>query len=375
MTPSGPVRLRLFVGPAVPAPAPRAALDAFQSAEVTIDTAGPSGFQLRFGMERDSPLVPLFMIAAGAPLPFLRVIVAVEIAGATGVLIDGLATRHEVGTSGGAPVLSVSGDDLTRAMDWIDISGLPFPAMPPEARVLMLLAKYAPLGVIPIVIPTLAPVLDLPIEHIPRQSGTDLAYMRALAEGAGYVFYLDPGPEIGMTRAYWGPEVRLGTPQKALTLEPYPFANVRALRFGLRNEGRSLPFVFIQERNSRVTIPVPIPDISPLRPPLGAVKPPPTSFEQLNDVAHLSIPEALMRGIGRAQASADVMEASGSLDPLRYGGLLRARGLVGVRGAGLAFDGLWYVKKVTTRIQPGAVVQDFDLARDGLMPTVAKVAA
>ena len=72
---------------------------------------------------------------------------------------------------------------------------------------------------------------------------------------------------------------------------------------------------------------------------------------------------------------ADVLEADGTLDPLRYGGLLRARGLVGVRGAGSSFDGLWYVRRVSTRVTRGAVSQSFGLSRDGLLPTVPKVAA
>jgi len=49
----------------------------------------------------------------------------------------------------------------------------------------------------------------------------------------------------------------------------------------------------------------------------------------------------------------------GSLDVTRYGGVLNARGLVGVRGAGPAFDGLYYVKKVTHKIKRGEYKQDF----------------
>ena len=41
----------------------------------------------------------------------------------------------------------------------------------------------------------------------------------------------------------------------------------------------------------------------------------------------------------------------GSLDVTRYGGILKARQLVGVRGAGPAFDGLYYVKNVTHKIK------------------------
>ena len=41
----------------------------------------------------------------------------------------------------------------------------------------------------------------------------------------------------------------------------------------------------------------------------------------------------------------------GELDVLRYGSVLKARQLVGVRGAGMAFDGLYYVKSVTHTIK------------------------
>jgi hypothetical protein len=46
---------------------------------------------------------------------------------------------------------------------------------------------------------------------------------------------------------------------------------------------------------------------------------------------------------------------------------LRARGVVGVRGAGLAYDGLYYVKSVTHNIKPGEYKQNFALSRDGLI--------
>ena len=45
---------------------------------------------------------------------------------------------------------------------------------------------------------------------------------------------------------------------------------------------------------------------------------------------------------------------------------LRVR-LVGVRGVGLAYDGLYYVKSVTHSIKPGEYKQSFTLARNGLV--------
>jgi hypothetical protein len=55
------------------------------------------------------------------------------------------------------------------------------------------------------------------------------------------------------------------------------------------------------------------------------------------------------------------------LDVLRYGQVLNARQLVGVRGAGLAFDGLHYVESVTHRISRGEYKQDFTLTRNALV--------
>ena len=51
--------------------------------------------------------------------------------------------------------------------------------------------------------------------------------------------------------------------------------------------------------------------------------------------------------MAKASADADVVTGTGSLDVLRYGRVLQARQLVGVRGAGPAFDGLHYVDSVT----------------------------
>jgi hypothetical protein len=47
--------------------------------------------------------------------------------------------------------------------------------------------------------------------------------------------------------------------------------------------------------------------------------------------------------------------------------------LVGVRGAGLAYDGLYYVDSVTHKLKRGEFKQSFQLSRDGLMSLTPKV--
>ena len=67
------------------------------------------------------------------------------------------------------------------------------------------------------------------------------------------------------------------------------------------------------------------------------------------------------------------MSASGTLNVLRYGRVLKARSLVGVRGAGLAYDGLYYVKSVTHDIKHGEYKQSFTLTRNALISTAPTV--
>jgi hypothetical protein len=67
--------------------------------------------------------------------------------------------------------------------------------------------------------------------------------------------------------------------------------------------------------------------------------------------------------------------ATGTLNVVRYGQLLKARRLVGLRGVGEAFDGLYYVKSVTSTIKRGEFKQNFTLTRNGLISTVSKVPA
>jgi hypothetical protein len=79
-------------------------------------------------------------------------------------------------------------------------------------------------------------------------------------------------------------------------------------------------------------------------------------------------------GLAKAAKTAEVVTARGSLNVLRYG-VLKARELVGVRGAGMAFDGLYYVRSVTHNIQRGEYTQEFELSRNGLISTLATVPA
>ena len=370
------IYMTLMIGPVVPIPVPKPVLDALTSVQVTTAAGSPSGFQLTFTLNNRSPLHTLFLIA-GAQTPMLRVIIVVTVNGSANVLMDGVMTNQQVspGSKPGESTLTVTGEDLTKVMSLIDFSGIPFPAMPPEARVALIIAKYAMFGMIPLVIPSLFTDFPIPVERIPVQQGNDLEYIRHLANDVGYVFYIDPGPAPGTNVAYWGPEIKVGVPQPALNYDMDAMTNVESLSFNFDGSNATMPIVFIHNSLTKIPIPIPIPNINPLQPPLGLISAPLTNFKMLKDTAKLSPMAAIGVGLAEAAKSADSVSGNGSLDVVRYGRLLKARQLVGVRGVGTAFDGLYYVKSVTTTLKQGELKQSFQLTRNGLISITPKVPA
>ena len=370
------INLQLYIGPAVPIPAPREVIEALEQVQVQVNGGDTqSGFELTFNLSKRSPLHTLFLLTGGSTIPIVRVVIVAMMGGHAEVLMDGVMTHHEVrpGAAGGKSSLVVKGKDLSALMDYIELDGIPFPAMPPVVRVLAVLAKYAAFGVIPLTIPSVVEDIPIPIERIPRQQGTDYAYVKQLAHEAGYVFYIDPGPLPGTSRAYWGPEIKVGPPQAALNTDMDAHTNVESLSFNFDKDAKEMPVVFIQNQQTKVPIPIPIPDITPLNPPLGAVPPLPPKLKFLNDTAKQSPLSAVMTGLAYASQHADAVTGNGSLNVVRYGRILKARQLVGVRGAGAAFDGLYYVKSVTHAIKHGDYKENVTLVRNGLLSTVPTV--
>jgi hypothetical protein len=74
----------------------------------------------------------------------------------------------------------------------------------------------------------------------------------------GYVFYVDPGPEPGTSVAYWGPEIKVGEPQKALSINYDAATNIESVSCSFNSQGKVLPIVYIQNQQTHVPIPIPI---------------------------------------------------------------------------------------------------------------------
>lgn len=371
----GGIHLSLLIGPGVPIPVPQEVIDALDALQVTSGTDS-SGFQLTFRIGKRSNLLTT-MLPAGYFDPIItRVIVIATVNGLPHVLMDGVITRQELAPSNevGKSTLTVTGEDLSRMMDLVEMPFMRFPAMPIVARVYAILGKYAVLGIAPIAIPPLIPDVSNPLEEMPSQIGTDLAYIKQLAAQVGYVFYVEPGPAPGSSIAYLGPDVRIPAPQPALNVNLDAATNVESLSFSLDGTAKKITVITILDPvTKKIPIPIPVPNISILRPPLGLRPTVPSKVEFAEGMAALSPADAANRALGILFSATDAITGSGTLDVMRYGGVLRSRMLVGVRGAGLAYDGLYYVNSVTHNLKRGEYKQSFNLSRDGLISNTPAV--
>ena len=366
--------LALYTGSVVTERVPEVVIDALSSLQVTHSAGQRSGFQMSFTVARGG-VIERDLIPSGFFDPMTRVQIVTIFAGRPTVIMDGFITRQDVQQSNtpGQSTLSVTGEDISVAMDLVDLTGLPYPCLVPEARIGIALAKYALFGVIPVLIPSVLLEVPNPLDKIPTHSGTDLAYINYLASEAGYVFYVTPG-DRGVNYAYWGPEIRYGEVQPALSVNMDAHTNVDALSFGYDGLSAKLLFAMGQIPFTAYSAIVPIPNVGLLRPPLASKQPIPFKFELIEGTNKLGLLGAAAIGLARASQSSDAVSGTGSLNVLRYGRVLEARKLVDVRGAGPAYDGTYYVKSVTHDIKRGEYKQNFSLAREGVLPLSDKVA-
>jgi hypothetical protein len=369
------IHLTLMIGPALPVPAPKVVLDAVQSVQVT-SGKDKSGFQITFAVSKSSVLLTTLLPAGFFDPITTRVIVVVTLGGFPHVLMDGVVTRQELTPSSepGQSTLTVTGEDLSVLMDVVEVK-MPFPQMNDTMQAYAVLAPYTVFGIAPIVIPSFIPEIQIVTKGFESQTGTHLAHLKKLAKANGFVFYIEPGPLPTRSIAYMGPNIRIPVPQPALSINMDAHTNVESMSFSLDGLAKETMVVTVFDPiTGKIPIPLPIPSISIFQPPLGARPTPPSKITFSTDQAGKTIPHTLKTILGRLlKGSANAITVSGSLDVLRYGHVLRSKALVGVRGAGIAYDGLYYVDSVTHNIKRGEFKQSFQLSRDGLISITPKV--
>lgn len=366
------IHLTLMIGPTIPVPAPSMLTEALESVEVTHSDQGRSGFQITFQAGRSGPMDLLDYPILSNPLlkMFNRVVLITTFNAMPEVLMDGIITNQQLMPSNepGDSKVVVTGEDLSVMMDMEERS-VEHPAQDETIIANKIILSYAQYGLIPKVLPP--PVLDMPIptERVPVQQGTDLQYLQEMAERYGYVFYVTPGPVPLTNTAYWGPPIRVGVPQKALSVNMGPNTNVDSVSFRNNALGPAFTFGRVQDRISNQEMPVAT--VFSTRVPLTSqpawIANQPnvrrTQFRQ----SGLNVAQAMSQAQGATDASMDdVVTAEGELDATNYGALLKPRALVGLRGVGYQYDGFYYVKSVTHTIQKGRYKQRFTLTREGV---------
>jgi hypothetical protein len=333
------------------------------------------GFQLTFSVGKKSPLMETLLPMGYFDPMITRVIIIVTLGGMPNVLMDGIVTRHEVAPSNepGQSTLTITGEDLSVLMDVLELPK-PYPAMPEVAQVYAALAPYAVFGIVPVAVPPIIQTVPIPTRRHDTQLTTDLAYIRSLAQRCGYVFFLEPGPLPGQSIAYFGPDVRLPVPQPALNVNMDTHSNVDSLNFSLDGLAKKVRiYVILDPITRKIPLPIPVPNVNVFKPPLGARPTPPARIELACRGAQLQPDEAARDILAFLMNNANAITGTGSLDVLRYGRVLRARMIVGVRGAGLSYDGLYYVDSVTHNIKRDEYKQNFTLSRDGLFSITPRV--
>ena len=354
------IRLIVLTGQNIPLPASYDIMSALTRVEVTNDAQSGDGFQMTFSLGKGA--LDYSLVQSGALDPFTRVVIGVLLGASPEVLIDGVITHQQIAPSNdpGMSTLTVTGKDVSVMMDLEEVN-VPLKNRTDSMIALQLLANYLQYGLVPQVTATANVPLELQL--IPRQHETDLHFIKRLAKRNGFVFYLEP-LTIGTNTAYWGPAIRGGVPQPALTMNMGDQTNVKSLNFSqdalapVTTKGTFVDPIF--------KISLPIPQLPSLRIPPFVPSPTPARRIVLQrETANENPAQAATAAVAALTNAPDSVTADGEVDAVRYGRVLRARKLVGVRGVGFSYDGLYYVRRVTHSIQRGDYTQRFSLSREG----------
>lgn len=358
------VHFSLNIGATLPTPVSAEVISALQSAEVTHTDEGRSAFQLIFGVGRgagdviDYGLLVDPVISVGN-----RVVMGLTIGGTPQVLFDGFITNQQFAPSvePGASTLTLTGEDASFKMDQEERNS-EHPGLSDEQIVLSILSSYSDLGLTPEVTTPDATEQPTEDERTPTQQGSDYQHLVDLAQRYGFAFYMVPGPVLGQSRAVWGPPLRAGLPQPALSVNLGAETNVDSIDFSFDGLAAELYTGRIQDRRDNSILEVS--STGTERPTLGSRDPLATARTRIYRSSAADSALAFARAQALTDASVEnAAQATGELDTGRYGNVLQARSLVDVRGVGFLFDGTWYVRSVTHKIQRGSYKQGFTLAR------------
>jgi hypothetical protein len=371
------IHLNILIGPGpVALPASVSLLNALQEVEVKHTDEGRSGFKLVFRGGRGSALDFLEDPLLNDPQLIVRnrVVLTALFGVIPTVISDGIITNLQItpGSDGQATTVEVAGEDLSLLMD-LEEKTAEHPAQPMPIIYAKIIGTYAAYGLIPMIIPPLSLDVPNPMDRIPVQRETDLDYINKI-KPPDYVFAIMPGPLPMTSTAYLGPKIQFSLPQKALSVNMANATNCSGITFNYDSAQPTTVSGSVQDRTTGTAVAATSTVSATVPLSTGGVTPSPDSRATLlRNTQGMTAAQAFAYAQSQSDESSHAVTVEGELDAISYGTALVARGLVGLRGAGLSHDGTYYVKEVTHNIKNGSYKQKFKLTRQGLGSTTPVV--
>ena len=359
------MRLLLWVGPKLPQLAPPEIASALTAVEITSDVDDGDGFQVTFRIGQ-SQLGDYELVRSELIAPFSRMRIGILLAGQPTILADGVITHHQLVAQRepGVADLVVMGRDLGVMLD-LKERRVSYQNETDFNIAQRILQSYIQLGIRTQIVNDTdgkdrkkgPSSTDL----IRNQLGTDLAFLRELAQRYGFVFYIEPTDLSGST-AYFGPQIRSGEILPALSTNPNSASNVSSLQF---TQNAFMPATASGFRLDESKGNVPVSASEPNRAALSQ-----NPLKPRRELLHYGLAKydqerASVAIRSMVTQNADAVTAEGQLETVRYGAILRPHRLVRVADAGDSYDGQYYVRRVTHRIQRDQYTQSFSLSREG----------
>jgi len=365
------IRLILKMGKGRPKPVPYNVIIALTNIEVTDNAVTRDQFQMTFTAGKKQAR-DYGLLRADLFQPNNRVAIALQIGARVEPLISGVVKHFQLNPSNeiGMSTFTVTGEALDLILDMKERNAA-YHQQTDTSILQTIINDYASKG-IDLNISNKANNLEQPDDNhlVPRQYATDLEYIQQMAERNGFVFYSDPLPN-GDARMYWGPEIRSGPRQPPLTMNMASATNVTQLNFvqdtrtPFTTQGSALQEGSRQKSDDDISPPTQF-DVDDL----AASETPSTDrIVLMREIAKYTQSRAESRARELMKAKFNAVTANGEVDTVRYGYIMRAGGVIGVRGAGALYNGDYYISMVKHVIERGKYIQSFTLQREGLGAT------
>jgi len=382
----GGITITLLFG-TPPVPAPATLINAMQRIEIETSTELAGTFRMRFGMNQ-FPGTDWDLVGQQYQDTLFRPFTPVQVRIKVGIdfpqaIINGYVAGQQVvyDDLGGNSSLEVIGMDATMLMN-LQEKVMAWPMTDSDIAV-QIFAQY---GITPMVSPTLTSISAN--EGSTTQRGTDIRFLRRLAQRNGYDCFVLPDPLTGTDVGYFAPARNDGSaPDAVLNVRMGPQTNVSEFKIRYDMTRPTAAIALGVDAKTRTpsafsafaaATPPPLAGLHPSGLPMGLEDALLRSFGPQAQPVILPAETGQFTVPGLAAATQAIVNrsswavmAEGTVGP--DVGVLRPGSTVNVRGVGLFFNGSYYVTRVNHSIDIDSYVQKFEAQRNAVMMTGAEL--